>query len=57
MAKVISVINLKGRVGKTQVTVALAEFAVIQHDKKVLVIDLDPQTNASVMITNSNATP
>ncbi len=55
MARVISVINLKGGVGKTQLTVALAEFSVIQHSKRVLVIDLDPQTNATVMMMDENA--
>lgn len=50
MAKVISIINLKGGVGKTQMTVALAEFLALQHTKKVLVIDLDPQTNATLSL-------
>jgi len=46
----ISFINLKGGVGKTQLTIALAEFLVKEHNKKVLVVDLDPQTNATVML-------
>ncbi|GAA4724107.1 AAA family ATPase [Brevibacillus fulvus] len=50
MSKVVSVINLKGGVGKTTVTVALAEFLVVEHNLKVLVIDLDPQTNATVAL-------
>ena len=50
MTTVISMINLKGGVGKTQVTVALAEFLAKVYSKKVLVIDLDPQTNATVML-------
>lgn len=50
MGKIISVINLKGGVGKTTTTVALAEFLALKHNKKVLVIDLDPQTNATVML-------
>ncbi|MEA1973028.1 MAG: AAA family ATPase [Candidatus Cloacimonadota bacterium] len=50
MATVLSMINLKGGVGKTQVSVGLAEFLVKQKNKKVLVIDLDPQTNATVML-------
>lgn len=50
MAKVISTINLKGGVGKTQLTVALAEFLAAEHRKKVLLIDLDPQTNATVCL-------
>lgn len=54
MAKVVSVINLKGGVGKTQMTVALAEFLVVQHHMRILVVDLDPQTNATVMLMPEN---
>ncbi|MFE8700043.1 ParA family protein [Cytobacillus sp. FJAT-54145] len=50
MSKVVSIINLKGGVGKTTITVALAEFLVIKHHLKVLVIDLDPQTNSTVSL-------
>ena len=49
MAKVIATINLKGGVGKTTTTVGLAEMFA-KEGKKVLVIDLDPQTNATVML-------
>lgn len=52
MGKIISLINLKGGVGKTTTTVALAEFLTFEKRKKVLVIDLDPQTNATVMLIN-----
>jgi chromosome partitioning protein len=49
MAKKISLINMKGGVGKSTVTVNLAwHFASYQNWlKRVLVIDLDPQFNAS----------
>ncbi|MGI6435949.1 MAG: ParA family protein [Syntrophomonadaceae bacterium] len=50
MASVISIINLKGGVGKTTITVALAEFMALHHQLKVLVIDLDPQTNATMAL-------
>ena len=50
MTKVISMINLKGGVGKTTTTLAIAEFLSQVHKKKVLVIDLDPQTNATVAL-------
>ncbi|HEY3781402.1 MAG TPA: AAA family ATPase [Fimbriimonadaceae bacterium] len=50
MATIISTINLKGGVGKSTTTVALAEMLSNAFSKKVLVIDLDPQTNATVML-------
>ena len=50
MTHVFSTINLKGGVGKTTTTVALAEFLSAEMWKNVLVIDLDPQTNATVMM-------
>ena len=50
MANIISVINLKGGVGKTTTCVALAEFMAAVFDKRVLVIDLDPQTNATTIL-------
>ena len=50
MAQVFSTINLKGGVGKTTTTVAMAEFMAGAMGKRVLVIDLDPQTNATVMM-------
>lgn len=50
MATVISTINLKGGVGKTTSTVAIAEILSGDFLKRVLVIDLDPQTNATTML-------
>jgi chromosome partitioning protein len=51
MPKVVSIINLKGGVGKTTLTVALADFTAVNFPgKKVLVIDLDPQSNTSVAL-------
>lgn len=49
MAKRVSLINMKGGVGKSTLTVNLAwHFAAYQHWlKRVLVVDLDPQFNAS----------
>lgn len=50
----VSIINLKGGVGKTTLTVALAEFLVVLYELKVLVIDLDPQTNATVALVGED---
>ncbi|MEA1960740.1 MAG: ParA family protein [Bacillota bacterium] len=50
MPLTISIINLKGGVGKTTLTTAMAEFMAVQHQLKVLVMDLDPQTNATVSL-------
>jgi len=44
------VINLKGGVGKTTLTVALAEFLAEEFGKRVLAIDVDPQTNLTVSL-------
>ena len=47
MAICVSVINMKGGVGKTTIATQIAWYATMQRDKKVLLIDLDPQANAS----------
>jgi len=49
MAVTVSLINMKGGVGKSTLTINLAwHFSARQSwDKKVLVVDLDPQFNAS----------
>jgi chromosome partitioning protein len=50
MAHVLSTINLKGGVAKTTTTVGVAEALSAEFGKDVLVIDLDPQTNATTML-------
>lgn len=43
---VVAIANQKGGVGKTTVTLLLADALAHQH-KRVLIVDLDPQTNAT----------
>ena len=50
MPEVISFINLKGGVAKTTTAVQLADTLAFMKQKRVLVIDLDPQTNATLAL-------
>lgn len=54
MTKIISMINLKGGVAKTTTTVQLAECLVSEFGKRVLVVDLDPQTNATIALISED---
>lgn len=47
----IAVFNNKGGVGKTTLLCNLASYLQLKENKKVLVIDADPQCNASIYIT------
>jgi chromosome partitioning protein len=46
----ISIINMKGGVGKTTISVGLSFELAMSFGKKVLLIDTDPQTNATIMV-------
>lgn len=52
MSKIVSLINMKGGVGKTTLVANLAASASLA-EKKTLVVDLDPQANASVYLMGS----
>jgi len=47
MATAVSLINMKGGVGKTTLAFNLSWYSAWQANLKVLAIDLDPQANLS----------
>ncbi|HPD15063.1 MAG TPA: AAA family ATPase [Planctomycetota bacterium] len=55
MACVASIINLKGGVGKTTLTMMIAEFLVFRAFKRVLLIDMDAQANLTYCMVPSNS--
>ena len=48
--KVITFFNNKGGVGKTTTIINLASYLSIYREKRVLVVDLDPQSNSTQAI-------
>lgn len=53
--KVISIVNLKGGVGKTATAINMAAILATEHGKRVLLIDADPQANATRFFGGENA--
>jgi len=53
-AQVVSLIQMKGGVGKTTCTVNLASYLAREHQKRVLLVDFDPQTNATLCLLSEH---
>lgn len=52
-ASVVAIASMKGGVGKTTLTLCAAEGSAALMGKRVLVVDLDPQINASTLLSGS----
>lgn len=50
MATIVSFINFKGGVGKTTLCVEIAASLASKFDERVLIVDVDPQTNATLSL-------
>lgn len=57
MTKTIAFANQKGGVGKTTTTVNIARAAITDHGLKVLVVDADPQGNATKVLAPKHQGP
>ena len=55
MPRVVSMINWKGGVGKTTLTLHLAAGLANRHSKRVLLIDLDAQCNLSFLAIGASS--
>jgi chromosome partitioning protein len=48
--KTIAIFNVKGGVGKTTTATSIAHLMATEFDKKVLLVDLDPQSNTTSLL-------
>ena len=55
MSKIVSMINWKGGVGKTTLTLHLAAGLASRHSKRVLLVDLDAQCNLSFLAIGASS--
>lgn len=51
-AKCVAIINMKGGVGKTTLSFNLSQYLAELKNKRVLLVDLDPQANATIVSTD-----
>lgn len=54
LVQVVSFMNMKGGVGKTTLAVNVAYGLAATHDKNVLLVDVDPQFNATQYVVNDD---
>ena len=52
--KSIAFLNIKGGVGKTTSVTTIAHMLATQYNKRVLIVDLDPQGNSTAMFSKAD---
>lgn len=52
--KTFAIFNVKGGVGKTTSATTIAHLLATEHKKKVLLVDLDPQSNTTTLFSNND---
>ena len=50
MARIITILNFKGGVGKTTCAIELATALARHHGRRTLLVDLDPQASATFYV-------